>query len=184
MDMTTQTTPKKHRLSEGKLAVLAIAVVFALMIGVIAALAYFSSSISSSYHAINLAMQTLWTSLVLLSMWFRRKGNMLLHGVTLIVVVCATLVTFSSVLVMTPPNDSSMELYFNEPMHIFAFVSHGVLSLPAIAFAVWMVLLWRPNSATFAAKTARLAQATWILWVLSYFAGILSFLALYTNFFG
>ncbi|MCW3999291.1 MAG: hypothetical protein NWE93_03535 [Candidatus Bathyarchaeota archaeon] len=182
--MTTQPASKKPRLSEGKLAILAIAVVFAVMLGFIAALTYFSGEISSSYHAINLSMQTLWTALILLSMWFRRKGNMLLHGVTLIVVVCATLVTFSSVIVMTPPTEGSMELYFNEPMHIFAFVSHGVLSIPAIAFAVWMVLLWRPSSTTFEAKTKRLAKLTWVLWVLSYIAGILSFLALYTSIFG
>lgn len=51
---------------------------------------------------INLVMQTFWTALILVSMWFRKKGNYNVHGIIMVVVVGATIVSFSSVLLMTP----------------------------------------------------------------------------------
>ena len=68
-----------------------------------------------SVAEINLVMQTFWTALILVSMWFRKKGNYLVHGIIMIVVVGATLISFSSVLLMTPPSGSSMQIYFSSP---------------------------------------------------------------------
>jgi len=129
-----------------------------------------------SAAAINLGMQTIWTSLVLVSYWYRRKGNYIVHGALMVVVVCVTLVSFSLVLVMSPPTGGSMETYFNTPVNIAQFVSHAVLSIPAIACGVWLVALWRPHSTTFPAKTGKLAEATAILWFLSYVAGAVGFI--------
>ncbi len=129
-------------------------------------------------------MQTFWTALILVSMWFRKKGNYLVHGIIMIVVVGATLISFSSVLLMTPPTSGSMEVYLNSPLKMAEFISHAVLSIPAIFFGVWLVALWRPGSTSFAAKSKRIAQMTSILWVLSYVAGVLGFVADYTTFFG
>jgi uncharacterized membrane protein YozB (DUF420 family) len=137
-----------------------------------------------SVAEINLVMQTFWTALILVSMWFRKKGNYLVHGIIMIVVVGATLISFSSVLLMTPPTGSSMEVYFSSPLKMAEFISHAVLSIPAIFFGVWLVALWRPRSTSFAAKSKRIAQTTSILWVLSYVAGVLGFVADYTTFFG
>ena len=136
-----------------------------------------------SVAEINLVMQTFWTSLILVSMWFRRKGNYLVHGILMVVVVVATLISFSSVLLMTPPSSSSMEIYFISPLKMAEFISHAVLSIPAIFFGVWFVALWRPNSTSFPAKSRKIAQITAILWVLSYVAGVLGFVADYTTFF-
>ena len=128
---------------------------------------------------INLFMQTFWTALILLSMWFRKKGNYLVHGIIMTVVVGATLVSFSMVLLMTPPTGGSMAIYFSSPLKVAEFVSHAILSIPAIFFGVWLVALWRPKSTSFASKSKRIAQITAILWVLSYLAGVLGFIADY-----
>ena len=137
-----------------------------------------------SVAEINLVMQTFWTSLVLVSMWFRKKGNYRVHGIIMIIVVGATLISFSSVLLMTPPSSGSMQIYFSSPLKMAEFISHAILSIPAIFFGVWLVALWRPNSASFPAKSRRIAQITAILWVLSYVAGVLGFVADYTTIFG
>jgi uncharacterized membrane protein YozB (DUF420 family) len=132
---------------------------------------------------INLVMQTFWTALILVSMWFRKKGNYNVHGIIMVVVVGATIVSFSSVLLMTPPSSGSMQVYFSSPLKMAEFVSHAILSIPAIFFGVWFVALWRPNSTTFPAKSKRIAQITAILWVLSYVAGVLGFVADYSTVF-
>jgi uncharacterized membrane protein YozB (DUF420 family) len=133
---------------------------------------------------INLVMQTVWTSLVVVSMWFRKKGNYFVHGIIMVVVVGVTLVSFSAVLLMSPPTGGSMQVYFSSPVNSAQFISHAILSIPAIIFGVWLVALWRPRSATFPAKSKRIAQLTAILWVLSCVAGVLGFVAAHTNFFG
>jgi uncharacterized membrane protein YozB (DUF420 family) len=137
-----------------------------------------------SVAEINLVMQTFWTALILVSVWFRKKGNYLVHGIIMVVVVGATVISFSSVLLMTPPTGSSMEVYFSSPPKMAEFISHAVLSIPAIFFGVWLVALWRPKSTSFAARSKRIAQLASILWGLSYVAGVLGFVADYTTFFG
>ena len=133
---------------------------------------------------INLFMQTFWTALILLSMWFRKKGNYLVHGIIMTIVVGATLASFSMVLLMTPPSSGSMAVYFSSPMKVAELVSHAVLSIPAIFSGVWLVALWRPKSTSFPAKSEKIAKTTAILWVLSYLAGVFGFIAdYYTLFF-
>ena len=129
-------------------------------------------------------MQTVWTVLVLLSMWFRKKGNYLLHGIIIVVVVGVTLVSFSAVLIMSPLTDGSMQTFFSTPLNLAQFISHAILSIPAIIFGVWLVALWRPHSISFPSKSKRIAQITAILWVLSYVAGVLGFVAGHTVLFG
>ncbi len=131
---------------------------------------------------LNLVMQTFWTSLIVISMWFRKKGNFSVHGILITVVVVATLVSFSGVLVMSPPNAGSMQTYFTSPIKVAELIAHSVLSIPAIFFGVWLVVLCRPWSEAFAAKSKRIAQLTAVLWVLSYVAGVLGFVVDYRIF--
>jgi uncharacterized membrane protein YozB (DUF420 family) len=106
------------------------------------------------------------------------------HGVLLTVVVVATVAGFSLVIFMSPPSGGSMDAYFTSPLKVAEVVAHSVLSVPAIVFGVWLVALWRPNSTTFTAKSRRIAKWTAILWVLSYVAGVLGYVADYTPLFG
>ena len=137
-----------------------------------------------SAHEINLAIQTFWTSLVLVSMWFRTKGNYRLHEITMLVVVSAAIVSFSFVLLGAPMSSSSWQIYFNSSFHLSVFSAHTILSILGLAFGIWLVALWRPHSKSFANKSQRIAQITTILWIMAYIAGILAFAVFHTNFFG
>jgi len=133
---------------------------------------------------VNIIMQSFWLGLILASMGFRKVGNHFIHGFLMTVVVIATLVSFSSVLLMWSPSDSSLDVYFSSPLKIAELVAHSVLSIPAIAFGVWFIALWRPNSATFSDRSKRIVKLMVILWVLSYIAGVLGYIADYTTLLG
>jgi uncharacterized membrane protein YozB (DUF420 family) len=164
---------------------LTILLTILLMGGAIVLINIFQSQITMSFHEVNLIMQTIWCGLLVVSMWFRAKGSYLLHGVTWTVVVTITLLNFAMVLLMTPPSSTtSMDIFFTSPAYAAEFISHAILSFPALILGVWFIVLWSPNSTSFVAKTRRIAPITTVLWVLSYIAGVLGYIALYTNYFG
>ncbi len=133
------------------------------------------SPVPLSFRDINLGMQTLWLTMLLVSMWFRSRGNFKIHGILMLIVVTVTLVSFSGVLIMDPPSASGMGAYFKSAGDVWVFVAHGVFSIPAIAFGVWLVALWRPNSQMFPQKSRSAAQLVTVFWVLSYVVGILDY---------
>jgi uncharacterized membrane protein YozB (DUF420 family) len=161
----------------------AIILVLALVVtvGTIAATPIKQNQVPLSFRDINVIMQSLWLSLLLLSMWFRKKGNYFMHGILAIMVVSITIMSFLGVLLMSPMNSTSMDEYFGSPIDMAVFFAHSVVSFPALAFGVWLIALWRPKSSSFAAKSHRIAQLTTIFWILSYIVGILDFLLLRTN---
>jgi len=161
-----------------KIAGFSLLTAFVVTIGAIAITPISESQVPLSFREINLLMQTMWTGMVLVSMWFRKKGNYLMHEIVMLVVVSATVVSFSAVLVMTPPTSGSWSDYFSSTANVVAVVVHSVVSVPAIAFGVWLVALWRPNSASYPAKSRRVAQLTAVFWVLSYVVGVLDFVLL------
>jgi len=176
--------PASSGLSQGKIAVLVILIVFLVTVGTLVVAPYFEIEIGLSVHETNFAMQTLWTALVLVSMWFRRKGKYFVHEIIMIVVVFASLVSFSLVLLMSPLSSGSLVVYSSSPLRLIAVGAHAIFSIPSLIFGVWLVALWRPRSISFAAKSKRIAQITTVTWVLSYVAGVLSFAVLHTTFFG
>jgi uncharacterized membrane protein YozB (DUF420 family) len=127
-------------------------------------------------------MQTLWTGLILVSMWIRFKGNYFVHEITMLIAICALLVSFSAVLFMGPLTSSSA--FSSSPSRLVMNSLHGIFSVPALVFGVWLVALWRPGSISFAAKSKRIAQLTTVFWVSSYVVGVLDFVVLHTTFFG
>jgi uncharacterized membrane protein YozB (DUF420 family) len=161
--------------------VLVLGLVFA--IGVIASTPISESQVPLSFREINIIMQSLWMTLLLIGMWLRRKGNYFIHGILTIAVVSITIVSFLGVLVMSPMGSGSMNEYFGSLVDVVVFLAHSVFSFPALMFGVWLVLLWRPSSASFPAKTRRLAQLTTVFWVLSYIVGILDFLIIRNHIF-
>ena len=166
--------------SQGKIAVLTILVVILVIIGAIAFFPF--SDVGLSFPEINLIMQTLWTGLILASMWIRFKGNYFVHEITMLIAICALLVSFSAVLFMGPLTSSSD--FSSSPSRLIMNSLHGIFSIPAIVFGVWLVALWRPGLAAYAAKSNRVAQLTMIFWVPSYVVGVLDFMMLHTTIFG
>ena len=166
--------------SQRKIAVSTIIVVILVIIGAIAFFPF--SEVGLSFAEINLIMQTLWTGLILVSIWFRFKGNCFVHEITMLIAICALLVSFSAVLFMGPLTSSSA--FSSSPSRLVMNSLHAIFSIPAIFFGVWLVTLWRPGSALFAAKSKRIAQLTMIFWIPSYVIGVLDFIILHTTFFG
>jgi hypothetical protein len=136
-----------------------------------------------STSEINLIMQTIWTGLVFVSMWFRMKGNYFMHEITLLIVMAAWWVGFSFVLFMDPFSTST-EVFSNTPLRLVMNALHGIFSIPALIFGTWLVAIWRPESPTFPVKSRRLAQLTLLCWIPSYVVGFLDFLVLHTTVFG
>ncbi|HSV50177.1 MAG TPA: hypothetical protein VLH35_07650 [Candidatus Acidoferrales bacterium] len=166
--------------------IVAIALVLGLIfaVGVISATPISESQVPLSFRDINVIMQSLWMALLLVGMWFRKKGNYLLHGILVIAVVSITIMGFLGVLVMSPMGDSSMDEYFDSPVDIAVFFAHAVFSFPALIFGVWLIALWRPSSASFPAKSKKIAWLLTVFWVLSYIVGILDYLIIRINLFG
>lgn len=141
------------------------------------------NEIGISFAEFNLIMQTFWTALVMLSMWLRMRGNYFVHEITMLIVMVAWLVGFSAVLLMGPLS-SSLEMYFGSPLRWVMNFLHAIFSIPALIFGLWLVLLWRPGSTTFPAKSRRIAQLTTLFWIPSYVVGVLDFMVLHTTIFG
>jgi len=155
---------------------LVLGLVFA--VTVISAIPLSANQVPLSFRDINLVMQSLWLGILLLGMWFRKKGNYLLHGILVTVVVVVTVMGFVGVLFMSPMGEGSMNEYFDTQTDIAVFLFHAVFSIPALMFGVWFVALWRPSSATFPAKSKRVAWWLTVFWVLSYVVGVLDYLLL------
>jgi hypothetical protein len=132
---------------------------------------------------VNLIMQSIWLSLILVSVLFRKSGNHFVHGFLMSAVVIATLLSFASVLVMWTPVDSAntTAVYFSSTGKLAELVVHGIFSIPALVFGAWFIALWRPNSATFPAKSKRIVRLLVVMWVLSYLAGVVGYVVDYTT---
>jgi hypothetical protein len=174
-------TPSFSASWQGKIAVLTFVLVILFEVASMFAFPFFAAGLSSA--EINLVMQTLWTGLVFMSMWFRMKGNYFAHEIILLIVICAWWVGVSFVLFMNPFSTST-EVFSNTPLRLVMNALHGIFSIPALIFGTWLVALWRPESATFAAKTERLAQLTILCWIPSYVVGFIDFMVLHTTVFG
>ena len=165
--------------SQGKIAALTIILVIFVTIGAITFFPF--SKVGLSFAEINLIMQTLWTGLILVSMWIRFKGHYFVHEITMLIAICALLVSFSAVLFMGPLTSSSD--FSSSPARLVMNSLHGIFSIPALVFGLWLVALWRPGSTSFAAKSKRIAQLTVVFWIPSYVVGVLDFMILHTTIF-
>lgn len=167
--------------SQIKIVVLTILMVVLLEIGFIFFFPFYD--VGLSFAQINLIMQTVWTILVYVSIWFRMKGNYFVHEITMLIVICAWAVGFVAVLFMDPFS-TSMEIFTNSSLRLVMNGLHGIFSIPALIFGVWLIMLWRPGSESFPAKSKRITQLVTVFWIPSYVVGILDFMILHTHFFG
>jgi hypothetical protein len=167
--------------SQRKIAVLTIVMVIVFEVASMFMFPVFAAGLNTA--EINLIMQTVWTGLVFMSMWFRMKDNYFMHEITMLIVICAWWIGVSFVLLMNPFSTST-EVFSNTPLRLVMNALHGIFSIPALIFGTWLVAIWRPASTTFPAKSRRLAQLTIICWIPSYIVGILDFMVLHTTIFG
>jgi uncharacterized membrane protein YozB (DUF420 family) len=168
--------------AKGKFAIVTVIVAVLAEIAAMTFVPFYELGLSVSEF--NLMLQTFWMSFVLMSMWWRKKGNYFVHEIMMLIVMCQSLVGFSAVLLMDPMSFSSMAVLANTTTRLVMNFLHVIFSVPALALGTWLVLIWRPHSSTYPAKSRRIAQLTAVLWVLSYAVGALDFLILHTTLFG
>ncbi len=167
--------------SQKKIVILTVLIVILVEIGSTFFFPFYD--VGLSFAQINLIMQTIWTALVYASIWFRMKGNYFVHEITMLIVICAWAVGFVEVLFMDPFS-SSTQIFTNSPLRLIMNSLHGIFSIPALIFGVWLVILWRPGLESFPTKSKRIAQLVAVCWIPSYIVGILDFMVLHTTFFG
>jgi len=116
--------------------------------------------------------------MLFVSMWFRMKGNYLVHGITMIVTVAPlSIASFFGVL-PSYMDSGFMQPYMSPASTLVAFSLHTFLGIASLIFGVWLVSLWRPSSTEFAAKSKRIWRLTVIFWVSAYVVGVLLYLLL------
>jgi hypothetical protein len=174
-------TPTLSAPLQGKIAVLTIGMVILFEFASMFVFPFYAIGLSSAEF--NLIMQTVWTSLVLVSMYSRMKKHYFTHEITMLIVICAWWIGFSLVLLMNPFSTST-EVFANTPLRLIMNALHGVFSIPALIFGTWLVVIWRPCAPTFPDKSKRIAQLTLICWIPSYIVGVLDFMVLHSTFFG
>jgi hypothetical protein len=153
------------RSGQKKIAALTILAVVLFEVGTIFFFPFYD--VGLSFAEINLIMQTVWTGLVFVSLWFRSKGNFFVHELLMLIVICAWAVGLTAVLFMDPFSTST-DVFSNTTLRLVMNVLHGVFSVPALVFGVWLVMLWRPASTTFADRSRKLAKLIPVFWLLSY----------------
>ena len=125
-----------------------------------------------------LAFQSVLGVVLFVSMWFRMKGNYLVHGITMIVTVAPlSIASFFGVL-PSYMDSSFMQPYMSPASTFVAFSLHTFLGVASLIFGAGLVALWRPRSTEFAAKSKRIWQLTVIFWVSAYVVGVLLYLLL------
>ena len=134
-----------------------------------------------NFQDLNLVIQTTLLVVILVSMYFRAKGNYFVHGVTMMGAVVAQLVGVITVIALTP--SSAMEPITSVSLNMNVFAVHASFGVASIASGFVLVALWRPNSATFAAKSKRIAQVTGLLWVITFVIGIMLGITVHSGFF-
>jgi hypothetical protein len=135
-----------------------------------------------SFAQINLIMQTIWTIMVFVSIYFRHKGNYFIHELLMLVVICAWAIGFTAVILMDPFSTST-GAFSSTPLRWIMNALHGIFSVPALVLGAWLVALWRPESTTFPSKSRKLANWLPFFWAASYIVGFFDFIALHTTFF-
>lgn len=163
-----------------KLAILTIIVVVTFEVAAITVFPFHLLGIS--FAEINLVIQTIWTGLVLVSMWFRLKGHYFIHEVTILIVTLAWIVGFTAILFMNP-FATSTEAFSSTTLRWVMNALHGIFSIPALVFSAWLAALWRPGSTSFPTKSRRIALLLVVFWIASYVVGFLDFLVLHTGVF-
>ncbi len=179
-----QSSRKFSGLSASSQKKIAICTVIAVIAFEIATMIFFPFyDVGLSFAEINLIMQTIWFGMVLISLWLRHKGNYFAHQLSMLIVICAWAIGFVAVLSMDPFSTST-EVFVSTPMRWVMNALHGIFSVPALVFGAWLVVLWRPNSTAFPAKSRKLAKLLPLFWVASYAVGVLDFIVLHTTIFG
>ncbi len=134
-----------------------------------------------NFQDIGLIFQTAMLAVLLISMWFRAKGNYFVHGVTMIVAVVTVIVGVSFVFATADP--AAMQSITSVPYNMNLFAVHGLFASMSLGAGVVLLAMWRPKSTTFPQRTKKIAMVMTVLWILTFVIGIVLGLTLHSGFF-
>jgi uncharacterized membrane protein YozB (DUF420 family) len=127
----------------------------------------------------NLVLQIVILAILVTAYILKRRGKFLAHGIMMLAAVILT--ASSIILVMAPSLLGLIHVYRNYTLTTLAvIVGHAVLGGIVETLGIWIVVFWhlRPPSQSCAAKR-RTMRATFIVWLVTLFLGILLFILLY-----
>ena len=126
---------------------------------------------------LNLLAQFITLAIILISLYFKKKGKIKQHGITMGIAVVVHILTF--VMVMGPIFFQNFSYYSTElgVSWIQAIWLHAVPGALVLVLAVFLVIAWviRASDVSPCYKRKRIMDVTLVLWVISLAFGILTY---------
>ena len=130
---------------------------------------------------LNLVIQIVTLLIILVSLFYKKKGKLKLHGITMGIAVVLHTVAF--VLVMAPPVFQYFS-FFSTKTDLLAVQTTWLHALPgaiALLLGIFLVSKWAINASNTAPcyKRKRIMDITLVLWLFSLVFGIATYLLFY-----
>jgi len=133
------------------------------------------------YNDLNMLAQIITLAIILISLYFKKKGKIKQHGTTMGIAVVLHLLTF--ILVMGPIFFQNFSYYSTElgVSWVQAIWIHAVPGILVLVLALFLVLAWaiHVSDVTPCYKRKRIMDATLLLWIISLAFGILTYVLTY-----
>lgn len=130
---------------------------------------------------LNLLLQIATLAIIFISLFFKKKGKVKIHGS--IMGVAITLHVVSLLVVMGPSLSQSFKFFSNETgiPGVQTMWLHAIPGAIALLLGIVLVGLWaiHPSNVTPCYKRKRVMDVTLLLWVISLVLGLLTYLLFY-----
>ena len=133
------------------------------------------------YNDLNLLTQVITLLIIFLSLYYKKKGKVKLHGATIGIAVILHTLTF--VLVMGPIFSQNFGFFSTETSLSLVQITwlHAVPGAIALILAIFLVAIWAVQSSKVDGCYARkrIMDVTIVLWVFSLVFGIATYILIY-----
>lgn len=131
--------------------------------------------------SLNMLTQILTIIIIFVSLYFKKKGKIKLHGTSMGIAVILHLLTF--VLVMGPIFAQNFSFFSSEmglPLVQTTWL-HAIPGAIALILAVFLVVIWAVKASNIAGcyKRKRIMDITLLLWLFSLVFGIVTYVLIY-----
>lgn len=130
---------------------------------------------------LNLLTQIITIIIIILGIYFKKKGKLKHHGATLGIAVILHFLSF--ILVMGPIFSETFTFFSSEIGLLLVQTTwlHAVPGAIAIVLAIFLVLIWAidPSNIAGCYKRKRIMDTTLVLWLFSLAFGIISYILFY-----
>jgi uncharacterized membrane protein YozB (DUF420 family) len=130
---------------------------------------------------LNLLAQVITLIIILLSLYYKKKGKLKLHGATMGLAVILHVLAF--VLVMGPIFSQNFGFFSTETSLSLVQTTwlHAVPGAIALILAIFLVAIWAVHSSNVAGcyRRKRIMDVTIVLWVFSLVFGIATYILIY-----